>query len=244
MLQLLKKSVRRKLTLNMVFQLDPASISFPDPNLADPSGILAFGGDLSVKRLILAYSHGIFPWYNEGEPIIWWCTAPRLVLYPDELKVAKSMRSAFNQNKFSVTYNTVFEQVMRGCQYTIRENQEEQGTWITQDIIDAYTRLHLLGYAHSVEVWQDNILVGGLYGIALGKCFFGESMFANASNASKFGFITLVRHLHTLGFTLIDCQQETNHLASLGAKPISKEVFLQHLQDNRLQYGNAKTVIE
>jgi leucyl/phenylalanyl-tRNA---protein transferase len=227
----------------LIFNLDPNVISFPDPNLADPSGILAVGGDLSPQRLILAYSHGIFPWYNEGEPIIWWCTAPRLVLFPDELKIAKSMRSAFNQGKFKVTYNTVFNQVLQGCQNTIRENQREQGSWITQDIIDAYTRLHNMGVAHSVEVWQEEELVGGLYGIALGKCFFGESMFAHVSNASKFGFITIVQHLKSLGFTLIDCQQETPHLASLGARSIPKSDFLELLRKNRLQYGNSLTEI-
>ena len=204
---------------------------FPDPQVANEHGLVAVGGDLSPQRLITAYRIGLFPWYNPGEQILWWCLDPRLILLPPELKVSKSMRSAFNQNKFKVTYDNAFEQVMRACQTKTREGQD--GTWISEEIISAYTRLHQLGYAHSVEVWQENQLVGGLYGVAIGKCFFGESMFAKISNASKFGFITLVQKLKEQGVWLIDCQQETTHLMSLGAKPIPRDVFLTILKRNQ-----------
>lgn len=215
-----------------VFWLDDQSLEFPAPELATPEGILAVGGDLSPARLLEAYAGGIFPWFNEGDPILWWSPDPRFVLFPDELVVSKSMRPYFNQKKFQVTFDKDFEGVMRGCQQSNRNGQSGD-TWITEDMIQAYVQVHKLGYAHSVEVWQDGNLVGGLYGISLGKIFFGESMFARVSNASKFGFITLVQKLREKGFTLIDCQQQTQHLGSLGAKPISRKSFLNYLQENK-----------
>ncbi len=214
-----------------IYQLTEDPYLFPDPKLAGPAGLLAIGGDLSPERLITAYSLSFFPWYNPGEEILWWTPDPRLVLYPKNLKVAKSMRPYFNQNKFTVTFNQDFDAVISNCKKNNRKGQPG-GSWITDDITNAYSRLHELGYVHSVEVWQQNELVGGLYGIALGKVFFGESMFANASNASKFGFISLVRKLHELDFTLIDCQQETGHLKSLGAAPIPRAEFMKILEKN------------
>ncbi len=217
-----------------VFWLDDQSLEFPAPELATPEGILAVGGDLSPARLLEAYAGGIFPWFNEGDPILWWSPDPRFVLFPDELVVSKSMRPYFNQKKFQISFDQDFEGVMRGCQQSNRNGQSGD-TWITEDMIQAYVQVHQLGYAHSVEVWQEGDLVGGLYGISLGKIFFGESMFARVSNASKFGFITLVQKLREKGFTLIDCQQQTQHLGSLGARPISRKLFLNHLQENKKQ---------
>ncbi len=214
-----------------MYRLDENEISFPHPSLADENGILAIGGDLSPQRLIFAYENGIFPWFNEGEPYIWWSPDPRFVLFPEDLKVSKSMRPYFNQGKFKVTYDTVFRDVMYECQQSFRKGQ--LGTWITEDMIEAYVKVHELGLAHSVEVWDNGNLVGGLYGISLGKCFFGESMFQKKSNASKFGFITLVRKLKALSFNLIDAQTPTKHLASLGAKNIPRADFLDILEKNK-----------
>lgn len=214
-----------------IFRLQEDEIAFPHPELADRNGILAVGGDLSPERLLLAYEWGIFPWFNPNEPILWWSPDPRFVLFPDELRVSKSMRPYFNQQKFSVTFDTKFETVIRACQQIERDKQMG-GTWITEAMVQAYCKLHELGYAHSVEVWEENEMVGGLYGISLGKVFFGESMFTEVSNASKFGFITLVQKLTRLGFTLIDCQQKTRHLASLGARSIDRALFLQYLEKN------------
>lgn len=211
--------------------LSTHNMEFPDPAYASPEGILAVGGNLSTERLLRAYAHGIFPWYSGGEPILWWCPDPRFVLYPDRLRVSKSMRPYFNQNRFSVTYDQQFTQVIKHCKTTYREGQ--YGTWITEEMQRAYVQLHELGYAHSVEVWADDELVGGLYGVALGKVFFGESMFAHRSNASKFGFISLVRELTQRGYELIDCQQQTPHLASLGAEAIPRTTFLEILEKNR-----------
>ncbi len=201
---------------------------FPDPLHAPPHGLLAIGGDLRPERLVAAYRQGIFPWYGEGEPILWWSPHPRFVLFPDELKVHKSMRPYFNQRKFGLSYDRAFGEVIRACARTPRRGQ--QGTWITDDMIEAYERLHALGIAHSVEVWQGRELAGGLYGVALGRVFFGESMFTHVSNASKFGFISLVRALRQKGFALIDCQQETPHLATLGARSIPRPDFLDLLR--------------
>lgn len=214
-----------------VYRLSEGSLDFPPAYLANWQGILAVGGDLSPERLLNAYQNGIFPWFNEDDPILWWSPDPRFVLFPDELKVAKSMRPYFNQGRFQVTLDQEFEQVMRNCQQTYREGQSGE-TWITTDMLNAYVRLHQLGYAHSVEVWDRSNLVGGLYGLSLGKVFFGESMFSHVSNASKFGFITLVRKLINLGFNLIDCQQETEYLSSLGARPIPRIDFLKLLEKN------------
>lgn len=215
-----------------VFQLTEDPYLFPNPDLAPDSGILAVGGDLSPERLVSAYNISFFPWYNPGEEIMWWTPNPRLVLFPDELKIAKSMRPYFNQKKFEVTYDQNFLDVMLNCKTNKRGGKQGGGTWISTDIIEAYTKLHELGFAHSVEVWQEGKLVGGLYGLAIGKVFFGESMFANVSNASKFGFISLVRKIQVMGFTLIDCQQDTPHLNSLGAKTIDRKDFLKILDQN------------
>ncbi len=217
-----------------VFRLPEDEITFPHPELADPNGILAVGGDLSPERLLLAYEWGIFPWFNPNEPILWWSPDPRFVLFPEELRVSKSMRPYFNQRKFVVTFDTQFEQVIRACQQ-IKRDKQLGGTWITEDMVQAYCKLHELGYAHSVEVWQEGELVGGLYGISLGKIFFGESMFTTVSNASKFGFISLVRQLKTWDFQLIDCQQKTRHLASLGARSIDRALFLEYLERNAME---------
>jgi leucyl/phenylalanyl-tRNA---protein transferase len=210
--------------------LSPTEIFFPNPDYFDTPDIVAIGGDLSPERLFLAYSLGMFPWYNDDEPILWWSPDPRMVLFPDELIIAKSMRPFFNQNKFQVTYDTDFQSVMTACMNQKRDNQD--GTWINEDMVKSYTTLHKQGHAHSVEVWQEGELVGGLYGIAVGKIFFGESMFAKVPNASKFGFISFVKKLKDLGFLMIDCQQETRHLTSLGAKLISREAFYAVLKKN------------
>ena len=207
-----------------VFLLDNNHLIFPSPELANPDGVLAVGGDLSPERLLLAYQHGIFPWFSAGEPIMWWSPDPRFVLFPEKLKVSKSMRPYFNQQKFRVTYDRAFGQVMRECSQP-RVGGPQGSTWITESMVEAYIRLHEIGFAHSVEVWEGEELVGGLYGLSLGKCFFGESMFTRVSNASKFGFISLVKHLRAFDFQLIDCQQQTGHLKSLGAEAISRKAF-------------------
>ncbi len=214
-----------------VYWLSSSEHAFPDPELADERGILAIGGDLSPQRLLSAYAQGIFPWFNEGDPILWWSPDPRFVLLPDELKVAKSMRPYFNQRKFGLTYDSEFRAVIEACRDNARPGQLA-GTWITQDMLEAYCDLHDLGFAHSVEVWKGKDLVGGLYGVSLGKVFFGESMFTRVSNASKFGFISLVRALRERGFWLIDCQQETRHLGSLGARNMARTRFLELLKRN------------
>jgi len=216
-------------------------LQFPNPELADEHGMLCIGGDLSINRLKLAYQHGIFPWYNEGEPIIWWSLDPRFVLFLEDLKIAKSMRSYFNQNKFRVSYNQAFESVINACQQTKREDQ--LGTWITKDMKQAYINLHKEGIAHSVEVWKGNNLVGGLYGVATGKIFSGESMFSLESNASKFGFISLAKILREKEFLLIDCQQETPHLGTLGAKAILRSEFLEIMASNRRLFSNYKLIL-
>lgn len=196
-------------------------------------GIVAVGGDLSPERLLHAYRLGLFPWFSEDQPILWWSPDPRFVLFPADLKVARSMRPYFNQGKFTVTYDQDFRAVISACQEAYRPGQ--YGTWITEEMLEAYCHLNELGFAHSVEVWKGDDLVGGLYGIALGRIFFGESMFARVSNASKFGFISLVRRLQKRGYVLIDCQQETRHLASLGAESIPRSTFLQYLAENDLE---------
>ncbi len=213
-----------------IFWLSEQNLVFPDPELADPEGVLAIGGDLSPQRLLKAYNQGIFPWFGPGDPILWWSPDPRFVLFPAELKVSRSMRPYFNQRKFDVTFDRQFAAVIYNCAAQYRPGQG--GTWITKEMIKGYTRLHEMGYAHSVEVLKDGQLVGGLYGIALGRIFFGESMFTDVSNASKFGFITLVRQLKKRGFRLVDCQQETRHLASLGARSIPRKKFLSYLEKN------------
>lgn len=197
---------------------------FPDPLQTSGVGPACFGGDLSPERLFNAYRLGYFPWFSEGEPILWWHPDPRFVLFPDRLKVSKSMRPYFNQKKYTVSFDTQFRKVMKECQKTFRPGQ--WGSWITPELIEGYMGLHEMGLAHSVEVYEGDELVGGLYGLALGKVFFGESMFFHRPNASKFGFISLVRRLQEKGYRLIDCQQETNHLRSLGGQAVSRKKFL------------------
>ena len=205
-------------------------LKFPPVETASEEGIVAIGGDLSMERLLMAYGSGIFPWYNEGEPIIWWCPNPRFVLFPQELRVTKSMQSVLNNGKFRFTINLAFAAVLQHCKTINRKEQE--GTWITPDVQKAYTQLHELGYAHSAEAWLNGELVGGLYGIRLGNIFFGESMFSKESNASKFAFINYVKQLQKENVTLIDCQVHTNHLESLGAKMIEREKFMHLLKEN------------
>ena len=217
-----------------VFWLSKDHIAFPHPELANEDGILAFGCVLSSDRLLHAYRIGLFPWFNPEDPILWWSPDPRFVLFPDELKVSKSMRPYFNQKKFTLSFDTQFEAVMRACQSQYRPGQVG-GTWISEEMIAAYCQLYELGFAHSCEVWRGEELVGGLYGLALGKVFYGESMFARASNASKFGFISLVRYLRDRGYWLIDCQQKTDHLESLGGRSIPRAEFLEVMQINVIE---------
>lgn len=209
-----------------LFQLSN-DLVFPPVHYAEPDGLLAIGGDLSIERLLLAYSEGIFPWYSKGEPVLWWSPNPRMVLLPEELKVSKSMRPYFNQPKWEVTFDLAFEKVINHCSKAPRKNQS--GTWIVPTMKKAYIGLHEAGYAHSVEVWSGEKLIGGLYGVSLGAAFFGESMFSLEKNASKFAFIRLVNLLHKRRFQLIDCQVYTAHLESLGAREISREDFLNYL---------------
>ncbi|MCC7245480.1 MAG: leucyl/phenylalanyl-tRNA--protein transferase [Saprospiraceae bacterium] len=213
-----------------VYRLANNNYTFPPAEMAEQDGLLAVGGDLSPQRLISAYMSGVFPWFCYDDAYFWYSPDPRMVLFPSELKVHKSMRSVFNQHKFRYSLDTCFPDVMKACAETIRSDHE--GTWIGEDFIAAYTELHEMGIAHSVEVWSGEKLVGGLYGLAIGKIFFGESMFAQMPNASKAGFITLVRALQQAGFTLIDCQQQTEHLATLGARGIPREQFLDILSVN------------
>ena len=203
---------------------------FPPVTEADEEGILAIGGDLSTQRLILAYRNGIFPWYTDDEPIIWWCPNPRFVLFPDEIKISKSMRAVVKKQTYSFTINNCFNNVIKNCKTINREGQS--GTWISEEVIDAYTNLHNLGYALSAETWKNNKLVGGLYGVKMGNIFFGESMFSLSPNASKFAFIQLVKHLKNEGVKLIDCQVYTNHLESLGAKMIDRNDFMRLLEQH------------
>lgn len=200
---------------------------FPDVSEADEYGILAVGGDLSPERLMLAYRSGIFPWFDKDEPILWWSPPERMVLFPSELKISKSMRNILNRNVFKVTYNKDFRGVISNCSQISRQGQE--GTWITAEMIEAYVKLHELGHAKSVEVWQNDELVGGLYGVDLGHVFCGESMFSKVSNASKVAFISLAQNLEKRKYKLIDCQVHNDHLESLGAREIDREDFIEML---------------
>ncbi|HEY4618204.1 MAG TPA: leucyl/phenylalanyl-tRNA--protein transferase [Flavobacterium sp.] len=201
-----------------------SNLFFPPVSQANYDGILAIGGDLSAERLLLAYKSGIFPWFEEGEPIIWWSPDPRMVLFLDELVVSKSMRNILNRKIFTVTFNQNFRDVISNCQNIERDGQN--GTWITNEMIEAYCKLHEQGIATSVEVWQDDELVGGLYGIDLGHIFCGESMFSKVSNASKVAFITLVTYLKASNYRLLDCQVYNPHLESLGCREIEREAFI------------------
>jgi leucyl/phenylalanyl-tRNA--protein transferase len=201
---------------------------FPDVEQANEEGLLAVGGDLSPERLLLAYQNGIFPWFNEDSLILWWSPDPRMVLFPGNIKISKSMRKVLRDQKFRLTTNTCFETVMEHCSTVKREGQE--GTWITEEMRKAYLSLHDLGFAKSYEVWEDDELVGGLYGVDLGTIFCGESMFSLKDNASKFAFIKLAIELEEKKYQLIDCQLYTNHLASLGAIEIPRREFIQFLK--------------
>jgi leucyl/phenylalanyl-tRNA--protein transferase len=209
-----------------VYQLIDQPV-FPPPELAEHGGLLAIGGDLSTPRLLLAYSMGIFPWFNEGDPILWWSPDPRCILEPAELKVSRSLAKVLRRQEFTVTCDQAFAEVIDAC---AELRSQDEGTWITAGMREAYLRLHLLGYAHSVEVWREGELAGGLYGVCLGRCFFGESMFHRVANASKVAFVELARHLHARRFELIDCQMPTPHLESLGSHTIPREEFLLRLR--------------
>ncbi len=207
-------------------------LSFPPVHLAEPDGLLAIGGDLSAARLLQAYKDGIFPWY-EGDHILWWCPDPRFVLFPDELKVNKTIRTLLQKNDtmtngFEFTINKAFQQVIHHCKKIKRPGQF--GTWITDEVEKAYCKMHELGYAHSAEVWKDGELAGGLYGIKLGKVFFGESMFSKTSNASRYAFIKYIEHLKQEGIELIDCQVYTEYLESFGARMILRTDFIERLK--------------
>jgi leucyl/phenylalanyl-tRNA--protein transferase len=203
-------------------------LTFPPPHLAIKEGLLAVGGDLSVDRLVVAYQNGIFPWYSVGEPILWWSPDPRLVLYPEELRISKSLRKVIKKELFQITFNKAFESVIQGCAEAKRSYGE--GTWITNEMKSAYCEFHRQGYAHSVETWQDGKLVGGLYGVSMGRAFFGESMFSRVSNASKVAFVALAKNLQRLNFVLVDCQVKTDHLIRFGAREIPRRIFLEELQ--------------
>jgi len=212
----------------MLTWLQRDSLNFPalDGALREPNGLLAAGGDLTAERLVQAYRHGCFPWYEEGQPILWWSPDPRTVLLPDELHVSRSLSKCLRQGRYAVTFDTDFAAVILAC---AGRRQGADGTWITTPMQAAYRQLHQHGIAHSVEVWLDGELVGGLYGLAIGQLFFGESMFSHADNASKVGFVSLVARLREWGFALIDCQMPTQHLHSFGARAISRAAFAQYL---------------
>lgn len=210
----------------MIFRLDKRLL-FPDPALAEPDGLLAVGGDLSADRLMLAYESGIFPWYSDDTPILWYSPHERFVIFPGELKISKSMKQVLRSGRFIVTHNTCFEKVIEACSAVPRKGQD--GTWITDDMKEAYTRLHLKGLAHSVEIWEQEKLIGGLYGVEVGRVFCGESMFSLVSNASKTALIALC---NSGKYDLIDCQLHTEHLTSMGARLISRKEYVAMLQNN------------
>lgn len=213
-----------------MFLLDSEEIAFPDPALYDfEGGLLAMGGDLSPERIWFAYQNGIFPWFNPEDDILWWCPDPRFVLFPEDLKISKSMKKILREGKFTFTENKCFEEVMKNCQAAERKGQD--GTWITDEMIESYSTLQRYGKAKSIEVWENDELVGGLYGVDLGHIFCGESMFAKVSNASKAGFIYFIEKYKNQ-YQLIDCQVYTEHLASLGAKEIPKREFLKILKQS------------
>lgn len=217
---------------------DSDDIWFPPQDEADENGILAVGGDLRIERLILAYNMGIFPWYNPDELPMWFCPDPRFVLYPDKIRISDSMKSILKKNTFQVTYNQCFKEVVEWCGKITRNYGP--GTWISQEIIHSYTRLHEMGRAMSVEVWQNEELVGGLYGVIIGNIFVGESMFAKVSNASKAGFITFVNEFKSKGLSLVDCQVHTPHLESLGGENMERKIYLERVTNAINQPNFAK----
>lgn len=210
-----------------IYQLTD-EIMFPNPELAEEDGLLAIGGDLRWERLVLAYCNGIFPWYNEDDPILWWCTKPRFIIKPNEVRVSKSMKRVFNRGEFKVTFNNDFEGVISNCK-ALREKGE--GTWITDDMKEAYINLFNKGFALSVEVYKESKLVGGLYGVKIGRCFFGESMFSIETNASKVALISICKKLERENYLFLDCQMHTNHLESMGGKFVSWGEFKSMLQE-------------
>jgi leucyl/phenylalanyl-tRNA--protein transferase len=219
------------------YWLDPDSdpAQFPDPVLAldEPNGLLAVGGDLSPARLLNAYRQGIFPWYSEGEQILWWSPHPRAVLFPEQLKLSRSLQKRLRKRPFRITLDSAFSQVIAACSESrLDKDGSQSGTWITEAMKQAYIELHRIGFAHSVECWEGDELIGGLYGVSMGKVFFGESMFARRTDASKMAFVHLVRQLIDWNFVLIDCQVHTDHLASLGAVDISRDQFLSLLDQH------------
>lgn len=207
----------------------PRQIAFPDPSLAEPDGLLAVGGDLSPERLLAAYAVGIFPWYSTGDPILWWSPDPRLVLEPGRLHLSASLRRTLRRGVYRVTADRAFGRVIRRC--AAKERPGQDGTWITAEMVSAYERLHVLGYAHSFEAWEGAELAGGLYGVSLGGAFFGESMFADRPDASKAAFAVGVRWLAAAGFRLVDCQVRTDHLVRFGAEEVPRIDFLDRLAD-------------
>jgi leucyl/phenylalanyl-tRNA---protein transferase len=211
---------------------------FPPPWLAHPDGLLCIGGDLSVQRILLAYENGIFPWFAENEPILWWSPDPRLVLFPGNIKISKSLRKTIRKKEFEITVDQAFEETIRSCAKP--RKKRDTGTWLVEKMIEAYIRLHKSGFAHSVETWKDGRLVGGLYGISLGGVFFGESMFAFQNNASKVALTALTCHLTQYNYDLIDCQVKTDHLISMGAAEIPRKIFLNIISHSvkRTDIGN------
>ena len=207
---------------------NPSDLRFPPVEQASPEGLIAVGGDLQPERLLEAYRHGIFPWYSGDQPILWWSPHPRTVLFLEKLHISRSLKRSLRPGIFSVTLDTKFSEVMLGCAGP-RPQYPDGGTWITEEMLAAYTRLHELGYAHSVETWKEGQLVGGLYGVGLGGAFFAESMFTRASDASKVALVSLVHQLQTWGFRLMDCQQSSPHVTALGAEAIPRRDFLDHL---------------
>ncbi|MEZ7853340.1 MAG: leucyl/phenylalanyl-tRNA--protein transferase [SAR324 cluster bacterium] len=211
-----------------VYQLIPEVSFFPPTEEAEGDGLLAVGGDLTKERLLAAYSKGVFPWYEAGQPILWWSPDPRLVLIPEELKISRSLRKALRKQQFEIRFDSAFQQVIKACADV--RTQQGEGTWIIPEMQQAYTELHQDGFAHSVESWLDGELAGGLYGISLGQCFFGESMFSTRNDSSKVALVALVEFSKQVGIKMIDCQMTTSHLLSLGAREIKRKVFLQNLK--------------
>jgi leucyl/phenylalanyl-tRNA--protein transferase len=211
------------------YRLHDTYPGFPDPREAEPNGLLAMGGDLSPERLLIAYSMGIFPWYNPGDPILWHCPDPRMVLLPEDLHISRSLRPVLKRTSWEMRYDTAFGRVIRACACAQRRGQD--GTWITAEMIKAYEQLHELGFAHSAEVWHEGQLIGGIYGVALGRAFFGESMFYEHPNASKYALIHLVQRLDAEGYELVDCQQNTEHTKRFGAQLMGRREFLALLSE-------------
>ncbi|WP_372737871.1 leucyl/phenylalanyl-tRNA--protein transferase [Neptunomonas sp.] len=220
----------------MIPWLHPTLLAFPDTATAldEPDGLLAAGGDLSTQRLLEAYRHGIFPWFSDDDPILWWSPNPRCVLLPDQVHISRSMRKHINKGDYRVTFDTAFNEVIRACAST---REATTGTWISVDMQKAYCELHQQGHAHSVEVWENQQLIGGLYGLGIGKLFFGESMFSRQKNASKIAFIALCQQLEKWGYPLIDCQVHNSHLESLGARNIPRNEFIDYIR----HYIDSKT---